>query len=181
MSTPTYISTQSVASGANATIPSNCNLAVAWAGGTPTLGGVAMESAGYSWYFMRNPPKGLVAHAGGVTSRFLYFANGGRRQGGNGGYSATGRLDVVVTADTSCVIVGWVTGSVGTYVLVIPAGVTYVVGSQVGYGFPTSPNPTCSALDNGSGATCNGGFASFQYESPSGDSMVVAGPEGVAL
>ena len=183
MATPTYISTESVASGANATIPSNCNLAVAYVGGTPTLNGVAMESAGNSWHFMRNPPKGTVAHAGGNTSRFLYFVNGGRKQGNNGGSSATGRVDVVVTADVSCVIVAWCTGTVGPTGVNVPIATScvMVVGTTVGYQYVLAANPTCRGYDNGTDGNVNCGFASFQYESPSGDSMVVAGPEGVAL
>jgi len=175
MAVPTFISSESVGAGGNATVPADCDLVVCKDGTAGTLGGVSLLSAGNTICYLIDPPTGVQVNS---RARILcYFKNGrGGKVGNNGGNSVSGLWSGTVTATATCVIFGWASGDGGPYAVQAPSGtpVNYVSGTSIGYRATGTTNPTCYGRDDGAGHSVDAGFASFEYGTP-----VPTGPTGV--
>ena len=173
MANPTYISGEYVASGGNATIPSNCDLVVAgYASGAPSIGGVAMVdcSGSSGMYYKIYPPKGVKAVSGANVFLLYFYDGSGGLTDADGGYNAGGLYQVTETCPATGMVVGRAVGSVGGIANIIinigGATATSVWTSgltRVGYTILGAANPACEARDNGAAGTVTGGFASFDY------------------
>ena len=173
MANPTYISGEYVASGGNATIPSNCDLVVAgYASGAPSIGGVAMVdcSGSSGMYYKIYPPKGVKAVSGANVFLLYFYDGSGGLTDADGGYNAGGLYQVTETCPATGMVVGRAVGSVGGIANIkveIAAGSATSVWTsgltRVGYAVLAAPDPVCAAKDDGVGGTVTGGFASFDY------------------
>jgi len=183
MANPTYISSEYVASGGNATIPANCDLVVAgYASAAPALGGVAMTTCGGSsgMYYTESPATGVKA-VSGANVLLLYFYNGiGGLKDADGGVAGSGSYQVTEICPATCVVVGKASGTVGGIenigINIAGTGSTTVWTSgliRVAYAALSAADPLCTAVDNGPSGTVTGGFACFDFSAPPSTSQIL--------